>query len=660
MNNRYSDLLSPIKIGNAILKNRMTSTASTPHFLQGVEPYPTEKFITHFANRAKNGAAAITINHLHVDEERNFGSSVIDNVPGHFNMVDLRDYSCQNYLCQMVDALHFYGALAVGYLNSPSVEMPDTEKNGGGGPMGGPFARIDITKITEKMIEKYVADIVEEAVVLKKLGFDMLSLHCCYRGAIHTRFLSSLTNERTDRWGGSLENRARFILKIFESIKNACGRGFPLECVISVSEPEGGYAVEEMIEFAKLAEGKIDILHLRAGLQDPQHPLGYTSTAENPTPYLAETAIVKASVAARDGKILIGASAGFQDLDWANKAIAEGKADLICMARSWIVDPEYGKKAYEGRGEDVVPCIRCNKCHVSNGSDSFRSLCSVNPLVGLEDKIDRMISAPTGIKKVAVIGGGPAGMKAAIVAAERGHEVTLFEKTNYLGGELKHADYASFKWPLKNFKDYLVRELYKKGVTVRLNTETTKAMLEGQGYASVIVAIGSEAVIPGIPGVDGDNVVLASAVFGKEAALAEKVVVIGGGEIGVETGMYLAELGHKVTVIEMARELIEDAPHAHYKFMVQDAWKKLDNFNSVVNARCMGIDSDGVRYVDKSGQEYKIEAGSVIIAVGTKPKTDEAMALFGTGAVTAVVGDCVRATGIANAMRTAFAAAVVI
>lgn len=682
MSLRYEHLLSPIRVNNLILRNRMISTASTPHFLQGTEDHPTEKFISHFANRAKNGAAVITINHLTNDNMPFFGRA-IDNPPCHFNMMRMEEPIAQNYICQLLDAIHFYGAKANAYIMGPAkLKLDGPPAPPPSGPDGQPpelftppglpgdldkSAQDDgppqrsASSYTMEDLDAYIADYVQQAIDLKALGFDIISIYSCYRNSPQARFLSPLTNDRTDEYSGSLENRARFILELFSAIKKAIGKDFTLECVMSVSEPEGGYTAEDTIEFAKLAEGVIDILHLRAGEMDPQHPLGFTSTEEMPTPYLEEMGKVTKAVHELGLNMAVGASAGFQDLDWANKAVAEGKADLICMARSWINNPDYGIKAYEGRGEDVVPCIRCNKCHVSNGRDMFRSHCSVNPILGFEDKIERMIEPPKKSRKVAVVGGGPAGMEFAKIASERGHSVTLYEKSDSLGGMLKHADYPSFKWPLKRFKNYLISQMEKYGVNVKLNTAATKEMLQKENYEVIAVAIGSKSVALPLPGADGENVRFATDIYGGgESELGGSVAIIGGGEIGAETGLYLAELGKKVTVLEMLPELIMDAPHAHYKNMVHNYWRRQPNFSYHCGVQCTAIDPDGVRFSAKDGKEQKVACDSVLFAVGTKALTDEAMALHGAAPYSIVIGDCDKAGNVQKAMRSAFAAASVI
>lgn len=676
---RYPHLLSPLKVGNMVLKNRMTSAPSTPHFLQGTETHYTEKMVTNWANRARNGAALVTINHLKVDMPRfpvtEETKRDINFPGGHFNMCDMYDPTCQTYICQLLDAIHYYGGKATAYDFAPQIGMgggPSSEMDdfdGGEAPQGEmpqdmpagmmPMGSgVTVDNMTHQQIQDYIAETVADAVMLKKLGFDMMSLHCAYRRYIHAQFLSPLCNHRTDEYGGSVENRSRFMLELYGAMKQALGRDFPLEAVMSVSEPGmNGWTVEDTIEFARLAQGKIDILHLRGGIADPQHPTGFTSTLDNQMPYLEEISQVKRACVQYGIQMIICASSGFHDLDLAEKALREGKCDLIAMARSWICDPEYGKKAYEGRGEDVVPCIRCNKCHVSNASDYFRSICSVNPILGLEDKILRMNDMETTPKKVAVVGGGPAGMKAALVARERGHQVTLFEQSSALGGALRHSDYCSFKWPLRQFKDYLITQLYKQGVEVLLNTTATRELLANSGYEAVIVAVGAAPKKPNIPGINLLHVHSAANVFGHETELSQDIVIIGGGEIGVETGMHLAEKGHNVTVLEMLPHLANEAPEAHYRSMLENYYKNLPSFHSICGVTVTAIDPDGVHYRDKVGAEHKIPCGTVLYSVGTTENFDVAMSLYGAAANTRMIGDCEKAGNVQKAIRSAYAAA---
>jgi pyruvate/2-oxoglutarate dehydrogenase complex dihydrolipoamide dehydrogenase (E3) component len=222
---------------------------------------------------------------------------------------------------------------------------------------------------------------------------------------------------------------------------------------------------------------------------------------------------------------------------------------------------------------------------------------------------------------------------------------------------LKTVDNVSFKWPHRNFKNYLVRQIEKSNVEVWLDTEVTPDMLQEKGYDAILAALGAEPVVPDILGVDGANVVFAPDVFGREAELAEKVVVIGGGEVGVETGMHLAELGHEVTVLEMGDRLATDAVPIHYYIMFQEAWEKLEKFHYILQARGTGIGDGQVTYLDADGNEKTIEASSVVIAVGMKAKDTLAMEFHGASDRLFMIGDCNRAGNVQKAMRSAFSTA---
>lgn len=651
MNIRYENLLSPLRIGNALLKNRMVATAATPHFIQGTEPYPTEKWVTMIANRAKNGAAAVFINHL---ENASPQQGSVDVTADHFCKMDMSNTSTHNYLCQMIDSLRYYGSLAVsGPMGHISRENEEQITPPGA---GGHYRKPVCNDLTKTEIHEYIDSIVREAVTLSKLGFEMISLHNAYCGTVASQLWSPLCNSRKDEYGGSLKNRARLLLEIYDALRQTLGRGFPLECLVS-GEEAGGITVQDTIELAKMAEGLIDILHIRHGEQDPQHPTGFTSTREKPCPNADAAAAVKESVKNRGGKIAIAVSAGLQDPDYCEMLLREGKADIIAMARSWICDSEYGRKIYEGRGEDVVPCVRCNKCHVPNESDKFRSFCTVNPSFGLEDKLDRMILPIGSMKKVAIIGGGPSGMYAAITAAERGHRVTLYEKAAVLGGQLTHTDYAADKWPLKDFKDYLIRRLYKTGVNIRLNTYATRDELMKEGYDEVIAAIGPVFTKPGIPGADGSNVLHATDVYGHSQELPHRIAVIGGSETGVETAMYLAENGHDCTVMTRQSDLALDAPRAHYVTMLRDAYRKLPGFNQLTNVKYTLFDENGVVYQDSEGTERRLEAELIVLAGGAEPDTAGASALYGAASRTQYAGDCCRIGNVHMAVTAGFAAA---
>jgi pyruvate/2-oxoglutarate dehydrogenase complex dihydrolipoamide dehydrogenase (E3) component len=275
----------------------------------------------------------------------------------------------------------------------------------------------------------------------------------------------------------------------------------------------------------------------------------------------------------------------------------------------------------------------------------------------MEDRISTMIRPVTAKRKVAVVGGGPAGMEFARVAAQRGHDVTLYEASGELGGMLKHAKYPSFKWPLRQFMEYMIAEMDKLGVNVKLNTKATRDMLAAENYDVLALALGAEPSSLPLPGKDGANVSYAANIYGHEDTLGKNVTIIGGGEIGVETGLYLAELGHLVTVLEMQYDLILDAPHAHYRNMVVNYWRHCENFAYQAGVTCTAIDPDGVRYLDPNGKECKQQADNVLLAIGMKSLSDEAMELSSAAPYSVVIGDCDKPGNVQKCMRSAFGVA---
>jgi len=647
-NNKYSYLLSPLKIGNIVLKNRMIYANSLPHFLQGPETFPSDAIISFYANIARNGAAVVTCYGEDIRQRKNLHGD-----EAHIPLMYIDDAGVQNCFSHLADVIHFYDSRASitlklddpqGY-NISDLTLPNPL-------ITGHYMIRPGKEIPVDMMREMINNAVKKLQLYQSLGFDMVNIHMSYRSSIMANSFSPAVNKRTDKYGGSVENRGRFALELFQAIKKACGQDFLIEAQISGEEEPGGYTIDDLVKYAKLWEGYADILQLRAWDGSSAHPVGFNSQKKYPMTLRYAQAIKESGA-----KVITAPIGGFQDLELNEEYIATGKTDMIAMGRAFFCDAEYGKKAYEGRGEDVVPCIRCNKCHGVSMTGPWFSVCSANPTVGIGHRVNRMIDAVTVSKKVAIIGGGPAGMKAAIVAAERGHKVTLYEKNYFLGGQLYHADFASFKWPLRDFKDYLIRQVNKAGVEVLLSTEATPGMIKAKGYDAVLIAAGADPVIPDIPGADGANVWTPLSVYGNQQALGANVVVIGGAEIGVETGMYLAENGHKVTVLTRQKELAPDATPIHYAEILRAAWEALGNFSYVTEATTTRITAKNVTYVDAKGKAQSIKTDSVVVSAGSRPRQDEAMKFYGSAGRFFIIGDCREVGNVQKCMRSAFATA---
>ena len=636
MHDLYPSLLSPFRVGNTILKNRMICPPSEPHFAGEGDNRPSDGLIACYANRAKAGAAIVTC------DGNGFGRR-----PGG-NGWDSSDPDAQHVMAQMADAVHFYGARAHGVIMIFSPPGQDVSAHAPTIRMM-PGSKAQPTSDNEEIPTETLYEIIEKYAGLAKnmadCGFDGTYIHMSYRMVLTGRMLSPITNKRTDEFGGSLENRMRFPLLLCKRIKELCGKNFLIEASVSGHDIEpDGWSLDDTVAFARAAEGLIDIMTIRSEELDNQHPTGFAKS-RTPWLYMAEY-VKKAGV-----PIAIASSGGFFYPDDCEAAIAEGKADLLSMARAFVSNPNYGNLLYDGRPEEITPCLRCNKCHTANHN---LGVCVVNPRFSAEKRVDSLIVPTAEQKTVAIIGGGPGGMKCAITAAERGHLVTIYEKTDHLGGLIDHARYASFKWPMFNLLKYFEGKVNAHpNITVRLDCEPDPELLEALHYDVVIAATGSTPVVPPIPGIAA--AIPAVRIFGHEEFAAKKVVIIGGGEIGVETGLHLAQLGRDVTIIEMKDTIAPEAKRVHYYNMFMDAVEEYpQTLRVILNATCTSVSADSVIWKDSEGTEHTVSAGTVLLAAGMRANTDSAMKYAGCGQRFYTIGDCREMGNLQTAIRQGY------
>lgn len=681
MSFRYQHLLSPIRIGNVILKNRLLSTKAIPAGLQAADEYPNDAMTTHLTNVARAGAAIVTCHGGHwvkmepgmdmpepkpgeklspqmlemMEMEREAQARLPKCYGRGMTNLKIQDPGVQGAYANLADQIHYYGSLA-------SVSMMDIEPKGLNMDniteipegKGGETYRYSLgPAATEEQLDALIDEFVDKARLYQLLGFDMVSFYMSYRASLLAQSLSPAMNHRTDKYGGSFEKRAYLTLELFRRVKAACGPDFLIEAQITGEEEEGGYTLDDFIRYAKMCEGLVDIFQIRAVDGKTSHPIGFNSVKEEPATLRYAAALKESGC-----KIITAPVGGFQDLDIIEKAIAEGKTDMVAMGRAFIADYDYIQKAAAGKGDEVTPCIRCNKCH--GGNDISAPGCSVNPLIGIAHKASHMENPVTRTKRVAVIGGGPAGMRAAIVCAQRGHDVTLYEMSDKLGGQLIHADYAKGKWPIRDYKDWEIWQLALHGVKVHLGVRATAELLRTECYDAVIAAVGAVPNVPPIPGADGAHVWMPLDVYGKEAQLGKKVVVIGGSETGSETALYLAECGHQVTILTRQRQLIPDAQLVHYKASVEDVLKEEKNLSAITYASTTEITDEGVWYQDRAGEKHFIPADDVVLSGGVKPRQAEAMALAGTAPEFYVIGDAKKPGDIKSCTRSAYSIATLV
>lgn len=633
----YTHLMHPVRIGKHLIKNRIIAAPVTMHSASNGESYPTEMAINFFVQRARAGAGIVVC----------AGAKLLPNTDdGQHANWDLYKHQSMHKLAELAEQIHFYGAKA-------SMELIGIFEEGyvaseGGLLMDGMTPGREIP-ISEMM--RYKEGYAHCAEKLMELGFDGILLHFGHSIPI-AQFLSPLTNKRTDQYGGSFENRIRYIVEILQAIRKRVGDNMIIEIRMSASEfKEGGIDLEEGLKIAEVLQEYADIIQASCGMVTPElmcrtHPGDFLE--KNPNVYLAE-------YFKRSGRVHVPVTAlgGIGSLEDADKIIAEGKADFVAISRAFIADPDLIPKSIRGEAEDVVPCIKCMRCHDSTVFGHFFR-CSVNPTIGLMHQLNNLITPTQDVKKVAVIGGGPAGMYAALTASKRGHEVTLYEATNHLGGAINFAVHVPFKRSLTNFRNYLVNQIEKSSVQVCLGVKVDKEMLEDKGYDAVITAIGAMPIVPPIKGVESAR--FAIDVYGKEETLGEQVIIIGGGQVGCESALHLAKKGKQVTVIEMGKEIIPDASITHRGEILAEMSKE-PNLTFIMEAKCIAITNEGIRY-EKVGEIFNLEAQSVILATGMKAKTEEVNTFVDCSPYFTLAGDCLRARTVEMAVREGYFAAI--
>lgn len=625
MRRKKEHIFQPIKIGPLLVKNRIEVAPAAP-FMAGHDASVSQELYEYTVGLAKSGAGIVTIGVTGVDPRAPIGMRTL-NAGSRIFLSDLND---------MAEGIKRYGAVA-------SIELVHSKYMLTPGEI--------VANLPTEEVEKIIQLFADAALRCQQAGFDMIMIHGGH-GNVPSMFFNKKLNQRTDRFGGSFENRCQFGIELLQAIREKTDNKLAIEYRISAEEMLPDMTTfEETLEYAKVIQNHIDLLHVSRGLLEVDALLPYI----NAPVYLPKAMNLPFARKFKEVLSIPVSVVGSFDLDNAEKAIADGDVDMVAMMRTVLADTMCVDKARRGKDEEIRPCIRCNVC-ISRTHSMFQTVrCAVNPVIGRETRFDLLHKAEIS-KRIVIIGGGPAGMEAARVASQRGHHVVLFERESELGGTFKLACGAEFKKELQDYLDWSIRTvMHDDNIEIKLSTKATRELIEREKPEVLLLAVGAEPIIPKFTASGTSKIVWAGEAEAGKASIGNKLIIAGAGFTGMELALSLSRQGKKVKLIDMLPEDQIGLGGTPINLICLKDLLQKEEVEFRCGVKISDITNEGVFIVNSAGNSEIICCDTVVLSFGFRPNYDLINSFNGITDDVFAIGDCTGTGGtVWNATRTAF------